>query len=80
MIVSVVLGNSATGLLSVSQKFSTVYSNMYTMFHMSWSESASLHIAEGSFSARSNKFNAQVICEYSYWLNFDNAVYLPYFN
>ncbi len=47
MIVSVVLGNSATGLLSVSQKFSTVYSNMYTMFHMSWSESASLHIAEG---------------------------------
>lgn len=47
IIVSAFLGNSATGLLSVSQKFSTVYSNMYTMFHMSWSESASLHIAEG---------------------------------
>lgn len=47
IIVSLVLGNSATGILSVAQKFSTVYSNMYTMFHMSWSESASLHINEG---------------------------------
>lgn len=47
LIVSFFLGNSATGLLAVAQKFSTVYSNMYTMFHMSWSESASLHIAEG---------------------------------
>lgn len=47
MIVSAILGNSKTGLLAVAQKFSTVYSNMYTMFHMSWSESASLHIMEG---------------------------------
>lgn len=47
IIVSFVLGNSATGILAVAQKFSTVYSNMYTMFHMSWSESASLYINEG---------------------------------
>lgn len=47
LIVAFVLGNSATGILAVAQKFSTVYSNMYTMFHMSWSESASLHINEG---------------------------------
>lgn len=46
IIVSLFLGSSMSGILSVSQKFSTVYSNMYTMFNMAWCESASVHMGE----------------------------------
>lgn len=47
IIVSIFLGNAMNGILSVSQKFSTVYSNMYTMFNMAWCESAAVHIGDG---------------------------------
>ena len=46
IVVFIAIGNTANGLLAVSLKFSTVYSNMYTMFHLSWTESASLNINE----------------------------------
>jgi len=42
-IVSMVLGVSQNGILSVSQKFSTLYTNLYGIFNLTWTESASLH-------------------------------------
>lgn len=46
IIVSIFLGDAMNGILSVSQKFSTVYSNMYTMFNMAWCESATVHMGD----------------------------------
>lgn len=38
------LGASFNGLLAVSHKFSTVFSSIFQIFNLSWTESASLHI------------------------------------
>lgn len=45
-IVSYILGTTANGLLSVSHKFSSAYTAFYTVFNLSWTESASLHFAD----------------------------------
>lgn len=45
-IVSYVLGTSYNGCLSVAHKFSTAYNSFYTVFNLSWTESASLHISD----------------------------------
>ena len=42
-IVSYIMGTAANGLLSVSHKFSSAYTTFYTVFNLSWTESASLH-------------------------------------
>lgn len=44
VIVSAVLGVSATGILSAAYKFSNVYITFYNIFNMTWTESAALHI------------------------------------
>lgn len=44
VIVSTLLGNSFTGLLSVGNKFSTMFVAVYNIFHLAWSESAALYI------------------------------------
>ncbi len=41
-IVHVVFGDSANGILAVSTKFSSVYSSFYSIFNMTWMESAAL--------------------------------------
>lgn len=51
------LGTSYSGLLAVSQKFSSAYTNFYTVFNQSWTESASLHVGESD----SEEFFAGVI-------------------
>lgn len=38
------LGASFNGLLAVSHKFSTVFSSIFQIFNLAWTESASLHI------------------------------------
>lgn len=42
-IVSYILGTTSNGFLSVSHKFSSAYTAFYTVFNLSWTESASLH-------------------------------------
>lgn len=37
------MGTAANGLLSVSLKFSSAYTTFYTVFNLSWTESAALH-------------------------------------
>lgn len=37
------LGVSQNGILSVSQKFSTAYTSFYSIFNLTWTESASVH-------------------------------------
>lgn len=37
------LGTAENGILSVSQKFSTVYTTFYSIFNLTWTESASVH-------------------------------------
>ena len=45
-IVAYMLGTSFTGLLTVSNKFSTAFTSFYTIFNLSWTESAALHIED----------------------------------
>lgn len=37
------LGSAQNGILSVSQKFSTVYTTFYSIFNLSWTENATVH-------------------------------------
>lgn len=46
MIISIVLGIAANGIYSASNKFSAVISTLYSVFNLTWTESASLHIDE----------------------------------
>ena len=43
-IVAYMLGTSFNGLLTVANKFSTAFTSFYTIFNLSWTESAALHI------------------------------------
>ncbi|MGG7198609.1 lipopolysaccharide biosynthesis protein [Clostridium butyricum] len=43
-IISMFLGSSANGIYSVSNKFSSIYIQLYNIFNLSWTETASLHI------------------------------------
>lgn len=45
-IVAAVLGTSYNGLLTVAHKFPSAYSTFYTVFNLSWTEAASLHIED----------------------------------
>lgn len=46
-IVNWFLGVSQNGILSVSQKFSTAYTSFYSIFNLTWTESASVHKSDG---------------------------------
>lgn len=45
-IITMFLGANANGIFAVSHKFSTMFINLYNVFNLSWTESASLHINE----------------------------------
>ena len=45
-IINVFLGMAANGLYAVANKFTTIFSGIYMIFNLSWSESASVHINE----------------------------------
>lgn len=45
-IVLLYLGASANGLLAVSHKFPSLIMTLYNIFHLSWTESAALHLNE----------------------------------
>lgn len=55
IIVSTLLGLSATGILSAANKFSAVYITLYNIFNMSWTESISLHIKDKDIAEYFNK-------------------------
>lgn len=42
-VVSYFLGVQQNGFLSVAQKFSTAYTNLYSIFNLTWTENASVH-------------------------------------
>lgn len=42
-IISIFLGTSLTGIYSVANKFPTLFNGVYNVFHLSWSEQASIH-------------------------------------
>lgn len=46
VIVSKILGVSQNGILSASNKFSTVYITLYNIFNISWTEMVALHIKD----------------------------------
>lgn len=45
-IINIFLGMAANGLYAVANKFITIFSGIYAIFNLSWSESASVHINE----------------------------------
>lgn len=45
-IVSIIMGLSANGIYTVSNKFSTIFISIYNIFNLSWTESVSLHIED----------------------------------
>lgn len=45
-IVHAYLGPSANGILAISHKFPTLLMTLYNIFHLSWTESAALHLHE----------------------------------
>lgn len=55
VVVSSILGLSATGLLSVANKFPGVYSTIYGIFNLSWTENISLHINDTDIQRYFNK-------------------------
>lgn len=58
-IVAIVLGLAATGIYAAASKFTLIYTSLYGIFAMSWTESVSLHLnKKGSFL--SNTTNSTV--------------------
>lgn len=55
LIVSLVLGFSMNGILSVASKFSSIYVTIYNIFDRSWIESVSLHINDKDISEYLNR-------------------------
>jgi len=55
IIVSIIMGLSFTGLLSVSYKFSSAYIIIYNIFNLSWTESMALHINDEDVEEYFNK-------------------------
>ena len=43
-IISIVLGVAANGIYAVANKYAAVFTGVFSVFHMSWTESASVHI------------------------------------
>ena len=55
VVVSGILGLSATGLLSAANKFPGMYSTIYGIFNLSWIENISLHIHDKDINKYFNK-------------------------
>ena len=55
VIVSIVLGLSFTGVLSISYKFSSIFVLLYNIFNMTWTESIVLHINDADIQEYFNK-------------------------
>ncbi len=45
-IISTVLGVAANGIYAISNKYTTIFSGIFSIFSMAWTESASLHIKD----------------------------------
>lgn len=43
-IIAIVLGVAANGIYAVANKYAAVFTSIFSVFHMSWTESASVHI------------------------------------
>lgn len=56
-IVAAFLGTSYNGLLTVAHKFPSAYTTFYTVFNLSWTESAALHVNDND----AEEFFAKVI-------------------
>lgn len=46
LVLTVFLGTSATGVYSVANKFPSLFSTIYNIFNISWTESVTLHLKE----------------------------------
>lgn len=44
--ISIFLGNSANGIYTVATKFAVIYTSLYSIYHLSWTESAAVNIHE----------------------------------
>ena len=55
VIVSIMIGLAANGILSVSYKFSSAFIMIYNIFNMSWTESIALHINDNDVQNYYNK-------------------------
>ena len=65
-IISLILGVAFNGIYTVSCKFSNLINNIFSIFNMSWQESASLHIddedRDNYFSSMSNSIFILFMC------------------
>lgn len=55
IIVSAILGVGQNGILSASHKFSTIYTTLYNIFNMSWTETIAVHIKDKDITDFFNK-------------------------
>lgn len=61
IIITLVLGVAANGIFAVAYKFPLIFSSLYSVFGMSWTESAAMHINSKDRDVFfSNTFNASV--------------------
>ena len=65
IIVSVMLGLSYTGILSVSYKFSNTFIMLYNIFNISWTESIALHINDEDINDFFNSFFNKMLLFFS---------------
>lgn len=60
-IVTIFLGAGANGIYAISTKFSSIISSLITIFSLSWTESASLHINDNDVSIFFSKINDSIL-------------------
>lgn len=60
-IVSVIMGVGMNGIYAISTKFSTIISSMLTIFGLSWTESASIHINDEDRDVFFTEINTTII-------------------
>lgn len=62
MIVSAILGNHYTGILAVVHKFPQVFSTIFNVFHISWTETVILHINDSDRSDFLSDMITKIVC------------------
>lgn len=77
LIVSTVLGISQNGILSAAYKFSGVYITIYSIFNMTWTESASLHINDNDCSEFLSKI-INIVLKLFTTICFGIIVFMPF--
>lgn len=65
-IISAVLGVAMNGIYAISCKFSNIIDGVFSVFNMSWQESASIHINDEDRDGYFSKMSNELFCLFAY--------------